>query len=323
MIIFLYGDDSFRTHRKVIEIKQKYLQSDKSGSGLSSFDASEEKNILQKIREVFGMSNLFSSKRLLIVKNLISQASEEEQKSALEFLKKDIKKFEEDKDAVAVFWEKEMPKKNNALYKFLEKTGKKQNLEKLAGARLEAWILKRMKELDPVSSILKAALEKLVAYAGNETMALDAEIQKLVNYSNGDTISEKDVETLVRVGVDANIFATVDALGENNKKEALKLLHNHLEKGDDPFYLFSMFIYQFRNLLKIADFKERGMSNDYEISHVSKLHPFVVKKSLAQLRNFSFEKLKKIYATLLDIDVRVKTGKLDMKLALDKFVAEM
>ncbi|MDQ1284235.1 MAG: polymerase subunit delta, partial [Patescibacteria group bacterium] len=302
---------------------QKYLDSDKSGSGLSSFDCAEEKNAVQKIRDVFGTANLFSSKRLLIIRNLISDGSEEEQKNVLEFLKKDIKKFEDDKDAVAVFWEKETPKKNNALYKLLEKTGKKQNFEKLSGARLNAWILKRIKELDEKASISKNALDKLVAFVGSDTQVLDAEIQKLANYAEKDMISEKDVEILVRASVDANIFATVDALGANNKKEALKLLHNHLEKGDDPFYIFSMFIYQFRNLLKVADFKDRGMSSEYEISRVSKIHPFVVKKSLAQLRNFSFEELKKVYDTLLEIDVKVKTGKLDMKLALDKFVAEL
>jgi DNA polymerase-3 subunit delta len=222
-----------------------------------------------------------------------------------------------------VFWEREMPKKNNALYKLLEKSGKKQNFEKLSGARLNTWVLQRMKELDPKSSISKPALEKLVAYVGNGTLALDAEIQKLVNYSDGNMIGEKEVETLVRSNIDANIFSTVDALGANNKKEALRLLHNHLEKGDDPFYIFSMFVYQFRNLLRIADLEEKNNMNEYEISKITKMHPFVVKKSLAQLRNYTFGDLKSIYQSLAELDRKVKTGRINIKLALDKFVAEL
>jgi DNA polymerase III delta subunit len=49
----------------------------------------------------------------------------------------------------------------------------------------------------------------------------------------------------------------------------------------------------------------------------------VVRKSLAQLRNFSFEKLKRIYKNLGEIDLAVKTGRLEKNLALDKFLAEL
>ena len=82
-------------------------------------------------------------------------------------------------------------------------------------------------------------------------------LPKLINYSDGQMISDKDVELLVKAKIDGNIFSAIDALGANNKKEAMKLLHDNLEKGEDPFYIFSMIVYQFRNMIKIADLKER------------------------------------------------------------------
>jgi DNA polymerase III subunit delta len=136
-------------------------------------------------------------------------------------------------------------------------------------------------------------------------------------------ITEKDVDQLVNASLDSNIFTTIDAIGANNKKEALFMLHNHIKKGDDPFYIFSMFLYQFRNLLKIADLRESGISSEYEISKITKMHPFVIRKSLGQIRNFTFEKLKNIYQKLGEMDTQIKTGKIDIKLALDKFVAEL
>jgi DNA polymerase-3 subunit delta len=178
-------------------------------------------------------------------------------------------------------------------------------------------------ELDAQAKISQPALDKLILYTGADTDVLDKEIQKLVNFSAGKMIAEKDVEELVKADLDNNIFATIDALGRNDKKLALQLLHRHLEKGDDPFYIFSMFVYQFRNLLKVADFKEKGILDERQISQMAKLHPYVVKKSLAQVRNLSFQKLKKIYQKLGEIDFQAKTGKIDIKLALDKFVAEL
>ena len=224
---------------------------------------------------------------------------------------------------MAVFWEENQPKKNNAIYKFLEKNAKKQNFEKLTGAKLDSWIIGKIKKINPGASISKAALEKLILYVGSDAAILDKELQKLADYSGENMIIENDVDALVSANLDSNIFATVDAIGANNKKEALLLLHRHLKKGDDPFYIFSMFLYQFRNLLKIADLKESGISSEYEISKITKMHPFVIRKSLGQIRNFSFSKLKEIYQKLGSVDTEIKTGKIDIKLALDKLVAEL
>jgi DNA polymerase-3 subunit delta len=322
MVIFLYGEDAFRSSQKIQEIKQKYLNSDKSGSGLSLFDF-DEKAEVKNILSVFSMPNLLAPKRLVIIKRIIGKAPLDAQKEMLEKLKKNKEEMASDADLVVVFWEEGVPKKNNALYKFLDSNFKKQNFEKLTGAKLNQWILQNIKNYDAKASISKGALEKLIIYLGSETQFLDSEIQKLISYADGKMISERDVETLVRANVDSNIFATINALGQNNKKEAMHLLHNNFESGEDPFYIFSMFIYQFRNMLKISDLKERGIGSEYEISKITKMHPFVIRKSLAQTRIFTFDKLKKIYNKLGAYDTMVKTGKMDMKMALDKFVAEL
>lgn len=321
MIIFFYGDDQFRSHQKLLEIKDKYLKSDKSGSGLSSFDF-EDRAFVKDIIDVCSMPNLLAPKRLVMIKRIIRNGLEGEQKIMLEYLEKNKKSLEEDEDLVIVFWEENISKKTNKLFKLLGTLDKKQEFEKLAGVKLDSWILKRIKELDVGANISKTALEKLIAYCGNETLILNTELQKLVNYVNGRMISDQDIEILVRANIDANIFATIETLASGNKKQALKFLHDHLSKGDDPFYIMSMFIYQFRNLLKVADLAEKRIP-EYEIAKLTKMHPFVVRKSLRQIRDFTFARLKGIYNKLLDIDVKVKTGKMDMKLALDVFIVEI
>jgi len=321
MIIFLHGEDSFRSNQKMLEIKNKFLGTEAGISGLSVIDC-EDKNQDKNIVSLLGTPNLLAPKRLVIVKNLILKGSEKEQEDILGFLKKN-KSLPEDKDLVVVFLEGGAVKKSHLIYKFLEKYARSQNFEKLSGMKIGQWILKRIKEVDEKAGISKQALEKLIIFCGDDTRILNNEIQKLANHSAGQMISEKDVEKLVKANLDENIFNTVDALGNNNKKEALRLFHRHLQSGEDPFYLFSMFVYQFRNLLKVADLKENQGFNEGEIARVSKLHPYVVKKSLNQIRNFSFEKLQKIYQKLSDLDQKSKLGKIEIKLALDKFIVEL
>lgn len=323
VIIFLYGEDVFRSHRKLIEIKDKYLASDKSGSGLSVFDCEDDKDCIGKIKNIISTPNLLAPKRLIIIKRLIESFSDSQQKEMLEYLKKAGKKLLEDKDAVVVFWENKNPKKNNALFKLLSQKTRSQDFKKLDGIKLRQWIVKFLEEINAKPKISKPALEKLIIYCGEDTFLLSNEIEKLSDFAGEKMISEADVELLVHANLNGNIFQMVDAIGANNKKEALKLLHIHLEKGDDPFYLLSMFFYQFRNMLKVVDFRERGVYSEYEISRLAKLHPFVVKKSMSQTARFTLEKLKQIYQRLSQLDTEIKTGKIEIKLGLDKFIAEL
>ena len=322
MIIFLFGEDFFRSREKVIEIKKKFLEKDPAGSGLSAFDFSESKNETEKILGALATSNLLAPKRLVIIKNIILEGTDETRENICGFLKKQ-KWLVEDRDTVVVFWEAGKAKKSDVLYKYLLKNSKSQEFEKLTGAKLEQWVFKRIKKIDEKNSISCGALEKLLAFVGEDMRTLDNEIEKLCAYADRKMIVEKDVEILVRANLSSNIFNTIDAVGTNNKKEALELLHRHLEKGEDPFYLLSMFIYQFRNMLKVADFKNRFGADEHAIAREGKMHPFVVKKSLTQINNFPYDKLKDIYWKLEELDRAAKTGKIEIKLALDKFIVEL
>jgi len=123
--------------------------------------------------------------------------------------------------------------------------------------------------------------------------------------------------------MDNNIFETIEAMSANRKPKALELFHRHLDQGDDPFYLFSMLVYQFRNLLRIASLQENGIFSEFEIAKQSKLHPYVVKKSMNQARNFGEKKLIAIHKKLGALDAKIKTGQADIKLSLDKFIVEL
>ena len=101
------------------------------------------------------------------------------------------------------------------------------------------------------------------------------------------------LNVLVKSKIDTDIFKTVDALARGDKKTALKLLHDHLESGEDPFYLLSMYFYQFRNLVKVKPLAEKNMS-PAEITSKLKMHPFVARKSLEQAQEFFLGETKSL-----------------------------
>ena len=161
------------------------------------------------------------------------------------------------------------------------------------------------------ANINTAAVKKLIDYASDDSWRLSQEISKLANYSQGEIINEKMVEQLVLPSANLSIFETIDALGAKNKAKALTLLARHLENGDDPYRLFSMFVYEFRNLLRVKSLLAKYMLSA-DIAKKTSLHPFVVRKMSEQARKFELEELKQKFSILAQSDIAIKNGQLDI-----------
>ncbi|MFO7536703.1 MAG: DNA polymerase III subunit delta [Chloroflexota bacterium] len=189
------------------------------------------------------------------------------------------------------------------------------------GANLERWIRERVEEKN--GRIHPRAAHLLAANIGNNLQTLDNEIEKLVLYkgNNGAAheITSADVDRLCPYLAEANIFDLVDAIGNRNSKQAALLLQQKFNEGTDPFYLFAMFVRQFRLLIQVKELADDG-KRPPDIAKSLKMHPFVVGKIHQQGRGFSLSQLEQIYRHLLDIDVGVKTGRTDMTTALNLLV---
>lgn len=165
------------------------------------------------------------------------------------------------------------------------------------------------------------AAAALVQAVGDDQCLLDQEIEKLLAYVNWERpVSEYDVALLVPYAQEAVIFDAVDAMGQRDGAIAAERLHNLLDHGHDPLYLFAMIVRQFRLLIQIKELADDGL-DPATISKMIKLHPFPTRKLYAQARNFSLEQLEKVHRRLIEVDVQIKTGQIDSVVALDLLIA--
>jgi DNA polymerase-3 subunit delta len=195
----------------------------------------------------------------------------------------------------------------------MQKEGKTEEFIAPFGYQLNSWIENEVKNRGGKINI--KAISKLAAFTGNNLWQLDNEINKLILYKAGEEITEEDISLQVQAKLDENIFNFVDTLGQKNKSAALKLLHEQIEQGQNEIYLLTMIAYQLRNLIIIKNLKEQGRG-EQEIATDAKMHPYVVKKTLAQVRNFELSKLKIMYHDLLEADISFKTGRAASKMLL-------
>ena len=316
MIIFLYGPDTYRSRQKLNEIIEHYKKIHKSGLNFKILDLEEKEISYQDFRDEFQQVSMFKEKKLAILINIFLNQEFKEN-----FLK-NAKKFIDSKDLILLY-EKNEVLSADPLFKFLKKEVKSQEFKPLERQKLKNWIKKEFGNYQ--MKIEPGVSEKLINFVGNDLWRLSNEIKKLVSYKSkcrNIEISRKDVELLVKPEIETDIFATIDAIASKNKRQAFELLHQHLEKGDSPLYLLSMINFQFRNLLVIKNLIKKQKSYS-SIIRISKLHPYIIKKSYFQARKFTFEELKKIYQKIFQTDFGIKTGRIDPQTALDLLIAEI
>lgn len=88
---------------------------------------------------------------------------------------------------------------------------------------------------------------------------------------------------------------------------------------------------QLRILLQIKELLQneypfispRDPAIQQKIARELNLHPYVVSKALFQSKNFSIEKLKKLYEDLISTEIKLKTSNADPNLLLDLFIARV
>lgn len=305
MIIFLHGEDTYRMKEKLKEIVDKYKKVRTSGLSLKYFNGESFKDFRDNFKQV----TMFKEKKLVVVLNPFDNVEFKESflEEGEEFLKSE--------DVIVIYQEGKI-NKSNTLLKYLEKNVKTQQFEPLTYAKLRTWAKSEVEKYN--ARIDGQALDKLLDYVGNDLWRLSNEIKKLVCYDND--IKIEDVFLLIKSSIETDIFKTIEAIAQRNKKEALDLLHKHIEKGDSPIYLLSMINFQFRNLLIIKDLIDKPYN---EIVRKSGLHPFVVKKGYYIAQRFTFQELKDIYQKIFKIDMQIKTGKVEPATALDLLIAEI
>jgi DNA polymerase-3 subunit delta len=263
------------------------------------------------------------------VEDLISKNKKKKiQEEVLEVLDKDGSK-----DTVIVFWEGGLG--NDKTKKARSKAGTKSSGLLLARLQKEKFA-QEFKLLDETEvyrftaneiqsrggEIEPRAARLLTDLVGNNLWQMNSEINKLIAYSPDKQITVEDVEQLVKTKLDDDIFRLTEALGQKNKHLALKLISDQLKSGTSPTELLSKIIWQFKNLLLVKNFVEENGSGyvSNRLTYQLGLHPFVIKKTVAQVRNHQVADLKKIYHHLMTIDYKIKTSQTNPEVLFDLLV---
>lgn len=263
---------------------------------------------ISEILENANTTSMFEDRKLILVKNA------EKLKSA------DIKQLENYLDSPApgsciILWSREGRKPS---------TGKKSKLS-----------VKTFEEAENISKLIsdesrrfninlsKNAVKLLHDLLGDDLRIINNEIIKLSQfYNDKDYIDEKDVQDFVTNRKSESIFELTNAVSEKDKQKAFSVLSVLEASGHDPVSILSTLAWRFRQINQAKQYIEENLSGENILKKIgtSKGAFYFLSR---HCKNFTFDDLRRIYRSIKETDLKLKSTSQDPYSLLSKLVIEI
>ena len=266
------------------------------------------------VREIIDLAEtmpFFSERRLIVIENsgFFKNATPE----LAEYMK-DIPET-----TYFVFVETELDKRSK-LFKAVKDKGRIVELARQDEKTLVRWIYGNVKKEG--KQITESSIHYLLSKCGTDMENLQKEMEKLFCYTlDKEVIQIEDIDAICTTQITNEIFDMVNAVAEKKQKRALDRYYDLLALKEPAMRILYLLSRQFRLLMEVKEMTGQGYDKK-SIASKAGLHPFAVGKYIEQSRRFSKKELRNILEDSVDIEERVKTGRLQDVLAVELFIVK-
>lgn len=185
---------------------------------------------------------------------------------------------------------------------------------------LEKWVIKVFDSYDV--RIDKKGAQHLLE-TGNQSMTeIMNEIKKLVDYvGQNNTVNIAHIDNVCIKPIQAKVFDMVDAVAQKNLVKAYRLLDEMLILKEPIQKINVLVIRQFKNLFFVKQMAAKGYPASKIAAHMD-LHPYIINKHMKQCEKYSMKQLEEAAKDFLEMDTRIKSGKIDPRMALESLIAK-
>jgi DNA polymerase-3 subunit delta len=312
MLSLFYGPDEFARSEALAALRQAFPP-DLAELNISRLDGRRLK--LDALAAACEAMPFLAERRLVIVEDALKHTKAGKDR---EDLRTYLERVPPGCDLI--FVENDEVDRRSILFTFLKQHAELREFTRLEGAALLRWLDERARSLD--ARISGPAAQRLVELVGADSRTLVNELTKLASYvGRGGQITPDHVDLLVQDRQEQNLFAFIDDLSARRLGPALRGARSLLDDGQAPPYILFMLARQVRVLLGVRDLAAQRMRPDAIAAELGQ-RPFVVRKALDQVRNFGPGELERLHDRLLELDLALKTGRIQADTALELFVAE-
>lgn len=304
MVITLTGSNSLALRQRLNELVDKFV-AEYGELAVEWIDASEH--------SFETMLDSVQSLPLLAVKRMIIIREPGTNKTAAQNIEQIISSASDSTELIIYDPE---PDKRTAYFKTLQQQTRLEQFSELDGPGLVKWLADEAKRKNGELSLADAGY--LMDRVGMNQQLLAEELEKLLLYDQH--ISRVSIDLLTEATPQGKIFDLLDSAFSGDKRKALRLYDDQRAQKVEPQAIMAMLVWQI-HLLTLAKLGEKHPPADIAKDSGLKLYP--VNKAAGLAHKLDKQKLRRMIADLLQIDVQSKTSLIDLDEALKTYIVTL
>lgn len=302
MIVFVTGDNDFAIKAEVDRLKDEFIKQN-GDVGLEQYDAKELE--INRLSDLISGSSLFSSKRLIIIRDI------GDNKDLSEALAERADKIDDATDLILV---QPKPDKRTRWFNSLKKYANTKTA--LSGPALLEWLVQTAKARGVELSDSDARY--LITLVGEDQWRLSSEVDKLAGTSQ--PVNKQLMDKLIEPSSEENIFQLVDLVVKGEVGPATEL-YDKLRLADvDPHQFIGTLGWQLNALVVI---KTNPSKTSGQIASSSGLSPYVVDRVRPLANKVSPDDLRDVMKLVLDADFDMKQTGIDADQRAKLLIAQL
>lgn len=309
MNYLLYGSDSYMIEQEIKKIVLKHKVEDIS---ITKYDLLSDK--LKTILDDATTISFFEETKLIIVNNsnIFNRVKTDENLNLL------INYLNNPNPATILVFVNPNPTVDNTkkITKLIKEKG---ILKELINSDIN-YIVKSMFENYKIDN---HSITFLINRIGDNLSILEQEAEKLKIYKIDEkTITKDDIIELTTTTIDTDIFKFIDNIISKEKEAVMTSYTEMIKEGEEPIKIIALLASKFRLMYQASELTKIGCSQQ-DISSTLNTHIYPVKLAINSGLKYNSKLLLKYLKKLSDLDIEIKTGKIDPILGLELFILDV
>lgn len=295
-LYFFYGEETYFVEQSIKRIIAAVLGESGDDFNLDILYGSEQ--TVERIMQAAMAFPVMADRRVVVVREVQKMDSR-----SLQALESYVAR---PADTSVVIFTSESPDFRKTFFKSLKSAAASVEFKKLYEKDIVLWIenITRSRK----KSITPAACRLLSAYVNPALTDVATEVEKLSAFvGDRESIEEEDVEYVVGVSKEFNIFELTDAIGRKEINRALEITDHLMRGNESPVGMVVMLTRFFTQLWVMSDAHVARMPGP-ELARAIGVHPYFVKDYRVYTRSFNRSALENGLAHLLEADRELKTS---------------
>lgn len=164
------------------------------------------------------------------------------------------------------------------------------------------------------------ALDLFLSRMPDDLLEISQEVNKICLYSSH--ITRDDIDVMVVKKVEENVFELTSAILNKDTAKCISIYKDLMLKNEEPIKLIVLIANSMRLLYQVKLLDRKGY-NDQEIAKILSLNPYRLKYIRRDGSKYEIQELLDAIQALSDLDVSIKTGKINRYKGLELFLVRM